>query len=57
MSSAPNDPPLQREDRIGLSAEVGVRRCGLHPFRVRVFDLSREGCKIGALRPESFLGC
>jgi hypothetical protein len=29
-----------------LHAEVGIRRAGLHPFRVRVFDASPEGCKI-----------
>jgi hypothetical protein len=29
-----------------LSAEVGLRRAGLNAFRVRVFDLSCEGCKI-----------
>lgn len=32
--------------RLSLDAEVGIRRAGLHPFRVRVFDASPEGCKI-----------
>jgi len=32
--------------RLTLDAEVGIRRSGMHPFRVRVFDVSRDGCKI-----------
>ncbi len=36
----------RRGDRVPLSAEVDVRRSGVHPFRVRVFDLSPEGCKM-----------
>jgi len=33
-------------DRVSLDAEVGIRRSGLHPFRVRVFDASAVGCRI-----------
>lgn len=36
----------RREERLVLPAEVGVRRSGLRPFRVRVFDASAAGCKI-----------
>jgi hypothetical protein len=32
--------------RVSLDAEVGIRRSGMHPFRVRVFDASPVGCKI-----------
>lgn len=32
--------------RVSLEAEVGIRRSGLHPFRVRAFDASAVGCKI-----------
>jgi hypothetical protein len=32
--------------RLTLNAEVGIRRSGLRPFRVRVFDASAEGCRI-----------
>lgn len=32
--------------RLKLEAEVGVRRVGMHPFRVRLIDASPEGCKI-----------
>ncbi|MFL6752183.1 MAG: PilZ domain-containing protein [Sphingomicrobium sp.] len=31
---------------MGVTVEVGIRRSGLHPFRVRLFDASSEGCKI-----------
>jgi len=47
MTSDAHDAPLpRRTDRVALSAEVGVRRSGLHAFRVRIFDASPEGCKI-----------
>src|SRR5690348_2460752 len=32
--------------RQKLDAEVGIRRAGMHPFRVRLIDASREGCRI-----------
>lgn len=41
------DPPAARgNERVGIAVEAGIRRSGLKPFRVRVFDLSRVGCKI-----------
>ena len=33
-------------ERMNLLAEVGMRRSGIHPFRVHLFDTSRYGCKI-----------
>jgi PilZ domain-containing protein len=33
-------------DRIHFTAEAGMRRSGGHGYRVRVFDLSPQGCKI-----------
>jgi PilZ domain len=32
--------------RHKFTAEVGIRRAGVRSYRVRVFDASREGCKI-----------
>ena len=32
--------------RFALKAEVGIRRAGVLPFRVPIFDASPEGCKI-----------
>ena len=40
------EPVPRRADRVTIAAEVGIRRSGVHPFRVRVFDASPEGCKI-----------
>ena len=36
----------RRPDRVQFTAEAGLRRSGCHSFRVRVFDLSPQGCKI-----------
>ena len=47
MSSEAHDPPVpRRADRVALAAEVGIRRAGLHPFRVQIFDASPEACKV-----------
>jgi hypothetical protein len=47
MTPEPGDPPTpRRADRVELTAEVSVRRSGVHPFRVRIFDASPEGCRI-----------
>lgn len=47
MVSGPASPLEPRSTgRLSLNAEVGIRRSGLRPFRVRVFDASPEGCKI-----------
>lgn len=35
-----------RAARFKLTAEVGIRRSGAHPFRVQVFDASCAGCGI-----------
>lgn len=32
--------------RLDFTAEAGIRRAGVRPYRVRVFDASAEGCKI-----------
>ena len=45
-SESADKPTPRRGERVSLSAEVGLRRAGIHPFRVHVFDLSLEGCKI-----------
>jgi hypothetical protein len=36
----------RRSDRVQLTAEVSMRRLGKSGFRVKVFDLSPEGCKL-----------
>jgi len=47
MSLDANGPGNTRKrERVPLTAEVGIRRSGIHSFRVRVFDASPEGCKI-----------
>jgi hypothetical protein len=46
MSDSENGAMPRRTDRVSLTAEVGLRRSGLHPFRVRVFDASPAGCRI-----------
>jgi hypothetical protein len=37
---------LRRAERIPLAADVAVRRTGVKPFRVRIYDLSPKGCKV-----------
>ena len=39
------DEPRNKQRRP-VTAEVWVRRAGVHRFRVRIFDASAEGCKI-----------
>jgi len=39
-------PAARRAERVQLCADVAVRRSGVRAFRVRVFDLSPEGCKV-----------
>lgn len=36
----------RRYERTALTAEVSLRRLGKFNYRVRVFDFSREGCKV-----------
>lgn len=44
--SKPHRTPSPRKSaRIGLSAEVILRRTGLSNYRVRIFDVSLHGCK------------
>jgi hypothetical protein len=45
-SDEPEQPTPRDADRIALSGEVGLRRAGVKPFRVHVFDVSASGCKI-----------
>jgi hypothetical protein len=40
------DEPARTMDRVTLSAEVRLRRSGEQGYKVSVFDLSAEGCKI-----------
>ena len=35
----------RRDDRIAVDAQVVLRRSGSSPYHVRVFDISRHGCK------------
>lgn len=43
----------RRSRRVPVSAMVKLRRRGHHNFTVKVFDLSREGCKLEFLeRPQ-----
>ena len=48
----PEEPEAKRQqhprssERTALSAEVVIRRLGKANFRVRVFDLSPQGCKV-----------
>jgi hypothetical protein len=45
--STPDEGEIERRtDRTSLSAEVRLRLSGEHGYRVSVFDLSAEGCKI-----------
>lgn len=45
-SSKPSDTPHPRKSaRIGLSAEVILRRSGHRNYRVKIFDVSMHGCK------------
>jgi len=46
MSDEPHDPLSPRRGRVAVAVEVGIRRAGVHAFRVNAFDLSPEGCKI-----------
>ena len=47
MQVEENEPPIRRRaNRASVSAEIDVRRSGVHPFRVQVFDLSPEGCRM-----------
>ena len=51
LSFAPREAPesahetLRRHERVNVSAEVAMRRAGKLHFRVRIYDLSPEGCK------------
>ena len=36
----------RRSDRVALSADVSLRRLGQNSYRVKVTDLSAEGCKV-----------
>jgi PilZ domain len=47
LRPAKEHPHKKRDkNRQALTAEVNLRRSGVHPFRVTVFDLSPEGCKV-----------
>lgn len=39
--------PLPRKSvRVGLDAEVFLRRCGQTNYRAHVFDVSQHGCRV-----------
>jgi hypothetical protein len=40
------DRAARSANRLEFTAEAGIRRAGVRGYRVRVFDASREGCKI-----------
>jgi hypothetical protein len=45
--------PARKSERVLIVAMVKLRRRGRHNFTVKVFNLSREGCKLEFLeRPE-----
>ena len=45
--------PARKSERVEIRAMVKLRRRGHHNFTVKVYDLSREGCKLEFLeRPE-----
>lgn len=39
-------PPLRQSDRVEINAEVVLRRAGQIRYRVCLYDLSPEGCKV-----------
>ena len=39
-------PQVRRTRRIALSGEVIVRNAGHNKYRVKIFDLSQDGCKV-----------
>lgn len=42
----PPKPRTRRADRVRLAAEVILRRSGENNYRVHVYDISPEGCKV-----------
>lgn len=49
MRNSPSSSPApwpRKSARVALSADVDLRRSGHLQFRVKVFDLSRHGCKL-----------
>ncbi len=45
--------PPRKSERVPIKAMVKLRRRGHHNFTVKVFNFSREGCKLEFLeRPE-----
>jgi hypothetical protein len=37
---------MRKSARVGLTGEVTLRRAGKTNYRVRAFDVSREGCRL-----------
>ena len=42
----PREPRPRRPGRVSLNAEVLLRRVGQNNYRVTVYDVSPEGCKV-----------
>jgi hypothetical protein len=40
------DPTPRKSARVGLEAEVSLRRSGQNNYRANVHDVSQEGCKV-----------
>ena len=43
---SPPAPRQRRAPRVSLDAEVTLRRAGQHNYRVHVYDISPEGCRV-----------
>ncbi|HEU5482465.1 MAG TPA: PilZ domain-containing protein [Sphingomicrobium sp.] len=41
----------RKSQRVNIGAMVKLRRRGHHNFMVRVYDLSREGCRLEFMEP------
>ncbi|HEX8412714.1 MAG TPA: PilZ domain-containing protein [Sphingomicrobium sp.] len=43
----------RKSDRVSVEAEIVIRRLRDHNFRVRVYDISRHGCRVDFIsRPQ-----
>ena len=40
------EPRPRRSTRVAINAEVILRRSGQNNYRVKVYDVSKEGCKV-----------
>jgi hypothetical protein len=55
LAPNPRLPSLRNHERVAVEAEVTLRRSGKLNFRVRVYDISPEGCRAEFVeRPELY---